>query len=239
VRSQIALSYFETALLIIDGTIVGRGCMALIIAVVYKQRALPIVWLVEKKKKGHFSEEQHIPLIQSIREMIPEGPQVVLLGDGEFDGVDLKCIVGHWHWDYVLRTSETTTLCWENHWFPYKESLAHVKPGDVYVVPGALFTRRGDGPVLAMTWWRKDCREPIHLVINMRCPDEACRFYGKCFKIETFFSDEKGWGFNLQKRHLSNPRRLNGLLMAAFLVYYWIIALGISAVHEGWQSIIH
>jgi hypothetical protein len=43
--------------------------------------------------------------------MIPDGARIVLLGDGEFDGVDLQEIVNHWHWDYVLRTAETTTLC--------------------------------------------------------------------------------------------------------------------------------
>jgi hypothetical protein len=62
-----------TLVLLIDGTVVGRGCMALVISVVYKQRALPIAWLVEKKKKGHFSEERHVELIQSVKEMIPEG----------------------------------------------------------------------------------------------------------------------------------------------------------------------
>ena len=90
-----------------------------------------------------------------------------------------------------------------------------------------------------MTWWRHDCKEPIHLVTNMQCPDEACRFYGKRFKIETFFSDEKARGFNLQKSHLSNQKRLNRLLMAAFLAYYCIIALGVRTIHEGWQRIIH
>ena len=176
-----------TMVLLIDGTVVGRGCMALIIAVVYKQRALPIAWLVEKKKKGHFSEAQHVKLIQSVREMIPEGPQVVLLGDGEFDGVDLQSVVKHWSWDYVLRTSETNILCWDEHWFSYKETVAHLKPGEVFVVPEALFTHRGYGPVTGLTWWRKGCDEPIHLVTNMQCADEACRFYEKRFKIETFF----------------------------------------------------
>jgi hypothetical protein len=228
-----------TLVLLIDGTVVGRGCMALVIAVVYKQRALPIAWLVEKKKKGHFSEEQHLELIQSVRKMIQHDQAVVLLGDGEFDGVDLQSIVSHWDWEYVLRTSETNTLCWEDHWFPYKETLLHLKPGDVFVVPEALFTQRSYGPVMGLSWWRRDCKEPIHLVTNMRCADEACRFYEKRFKIETFFSDEKGRGFNLQKSHLSNPERINRLLMAAFLAYYWIVALGVTAAQEGWQTVIH
>jgi len=83
----------DTLVLLIDGTVVRRGCMALVIAVVYKQRALPIAWLVDKKKKGHFSEERHLELIQSVRGMIPDAPRIVLLGDGEFDGVDLQSVV--------------------------------------------------------------------------------------------------------------------------------------------------
>jgi hypothetical protein len=38
----------ETLVLAIDGSTVGRGCMALVVSVVYKQRALPIAWLVVK-----------------------------------------------------------------------------------------------------------------------------------------------------------------------------------------------
>jgi len=223
----------DTLVLLIDGTVVGRGCMTLVIAVVYKQRALPIAWLVDKKKKGHFSEERHLELIQSVRGMIPDAPRIVLLGDGEFDGVDLQSVVNHWNWDYVLRTSETNTLCWADHWFSFKETLAHVKPGEVFVVPESLFTQRGYGPVMGLTWWRKDCKEPIHLVTNMPCADEACHFYAKRFKIETFFSDQKGRGFNLQKSHMSDPERLNRLLMAAFLAYYWIVAMGALAIQDG------
>lgn len=237
---QILRALSHTALvLVIDGTVVGRDCMALVITVVYKQRALPIAWLVEKKKKGHFSEEQHVKLIQSVKRMIPDEADVVLLGDGEFDGVDLQSVVKHWSWDYVLRTSETNILCWDEHWFAYKETVAHLKPGEVFVVPEALFTHRGYGPVTGLTWWRKGCDEPLHLVTNMECADQACHLYGKRFLIETCFSDNKGRGFNLSKSHLSDQERINRLLMAVFLAYYWIIALGVSALNQGWQGVIH
>jgi hypothetical protein len=44
-------------------------------------------------------------LIRSVKEMISYEADVVLLGDGEFDGVDLQGVVKHWNWDYVLRSS--------------------------------------------------------------------------------------------------------------------------------------
>ena len=39
--------------LVMDGSQVGRGCMTLMVGVIYKQRALPLVWIVYKGKKGH------------------------------------------------------------------------------------------------------------------------------------------------------------------------------------------
>jgi hypothetical protein len=85
--AQLAL---QTLVLVIDGSVVGRGCVALMLHVVYKGRALPLAWLVRQGKKGHFPEALHLALVKQGQELIPEGASVVLLGDGEFDGVDLQ-----------------------------------------------------------------------------------------------------------------------------------------------------
>jgi hypothetical protein len=79
----------ETLVLVMDGSCVGRGCCALMIHVLYKGRALPLAWRVRKGPKGHFPEAMHIELIKLIAELIPEGTEVVFLGDGEFDGMHL------------------------------------------------------------------------------------------------------------------------------------------------------
>src|SRR5262245_61162879 len=79
----------QTLVLVMDGSGVGRGCTALMIHVVYKGRALPLPWRVRQAPKGHFPEELHIALVELISGLIPTGTQVVLLGDGEFDGTSL------------------------------------------------------------------------------------------------------------------------------------------------------
>ena len=58
---------FQTLVLVIDGSVVGRGCVALMIHVVYKGRALPLAWLVRRGKKGHFPEALHIALIEQVQ----------------------------------------------------------------------------------------------------------------------------------------------------------------------------
>ena len=138
-----------------------------------------------------------------------------------------------------MRTSKTSTLTWQGEEFRFTDVSDHMAPGDVFDVPGALFTQRRHGPFLAVTWWRRDCKEPIHLVTNMTSAEEACGWYRKRFKIETLFSDQKSRGFHLHKSHLSDPTRLCRLLIAASLAYLWIVYLGAYALRHGWEKIIH
>ena len=80
----------ETLVVVMDGSVVGRGCVALMIHVVYKGRALPLAWRVRQGPKGHFPEALHIALVELMSTVIPEGAKVVFLGDGEFDGTALQ-----------------------------------------------------------------------------------------------------------------------------------------------------
>jgi hypothetical protein len=81
-----------------DGSVVGRGCTALMIHVISKGRALPLAWRVRQGPKGHCPEELHIALVELIRACLPEGTQVVLLGDGEFDGTTLQKTLNEAGW---------------------------------------------------------------------------------------------------------------------------------------------
>ena len=73
----------------------------------------------------------------------------------------------------------------------------------------------------------------------MAAAEEACRFYEKRFRIETFFSDQKSRGFHIHKSHISDPQRLSRLLIAACLAYIWIVYLGSVCTRDGWIRIIH
>ena len=53
----------ETLVLVMDGSVVGRGCAALMIHVIYKGRALPLAWRVRQGPKGPFPEALPIALV--------------------------------------------------------------------------------------------------------------------------------------------------------------------------------
>jgi hypothetical protein len=225
-------------LLAIDGSEVGRGCIILMVGVIYKKRALPIAWIVVQGCKGHFPEQTHIELVERVHTMVPQGCEVIFLGDGEFDGIMLQATIDGYGWQYVCRSAKNAQLCEDDEWFTFSE-LAVRPGGDPIGVPEVAFTLQAYGPVLAIAWWKAGCKDPIYLVTNMELVDEACYWYAKRFRIETLFSDAKSRGFNLHKSHLSDPERLARLMIAACLAYIWIIYLGVVAQRDNWVKIIH
>ncbi len=229
----------ETLVLVMDGSVVGRGCGALMIHVIYKGRALPLAWRVRRGPKGHFPEELHIALVTLIRACLPEGTQVVFLGDGEFDGMTLQATLTEAGWGYVCRTAQSTVATWDGETFRLDTLGACSKPGTLIALQAGQMTRDAYGPVLLLCCWAKGYQEPLYLVSNMGDAEVACRYYQKRFRIETFFSDQKSRGFHIHQSHLSDPQRLSRLLIAACLAYIWMVYLGALCETEGWREIIH
>jgi hypothetical protein len=229
----------ETLVLVMDGSVVGRGCCALMISVIYKGRALPLAWRVRQVPKGHFPESFHMNLVDLVASIIPEDAQVVFLGDGEFDGVKLQGMMNDFGWHYACRTAKSTVATWRDLEFHLDELGGSIKPGHLIELKEVQFTRDAYGPVMVLCCWAKDEAEPLYLVSNLSVAEEAIRYYQKRYRIETFFSDQKSRGFNIQKSHIEDPQRLSRLLMASCLAYIWIIYLGVLCKSDGWQSIIH
>ena len=65
------------------------------------------------------------------------------------------------------------------------------------------------------------------------------QLYKKRAHIETFFSDQKSRGFNIDKSHLSDPKRVSRLLIASCLAYLWLVYLGVCATQEDWMQLLH
>ena len=154
----------QTLVLVMDGSVAGRGCMALMIHVVYQGRALPLAWRVRQGPKGHFPEDLHIALVELVSGLIPEGAQVVLLGDGEFDGTRLQQTVQDAGWSYVCRTGCHRTAWWDGETFRLDTLGACSQPGTLVALSEAWFTRANYGPIMLICCWAKGCKEPLYLV---------------------------------------------------------------------------
>ena len=231
----------QTLVLVMDGSPVGRECRTLMLSVLYKKRALPLAWLVSQGNKGHFSEEDHITLIEQVKEIIPEDADVMFLGDGEFDGINLQAKIDNYDWKYVCRTAKDTIITQDSKTLTFQE--LQIQPGGRITLLSVAITQKCYGPVQAVAWWDEEYEDPIYLVSNLSIYEsidkDPCEWYSLRFSIETLFSDQKSRGFHLHKSHLSDPDRLSQLMIAACLAYIWIIYLGNLSIQQGWSKIIH
>jgi hypothetical protein len=138
----------QVLVLAIDGSDVGHECVTLPISVIYEKRALPLTWAVVNGTKGHFPGETHVQLAEQVRELVPEGRDVVFLGDGEFDGIILQVMVDGYDWKYVSRTARNAQLYEEGECFAFKDLWP--QPGGCFRISDVLFIHQAYGPVLAV-----------------------------------------------------------------------------------------
>jgi hypothetical protein len=99
--------------LIFDGTKIGFGHQLLIVALAYRKRAIPIAWTWVKHVKGHSTAGKQLALLAYVRQLLPKGAAVFLVGDCEFGPVDALRQLDRWGWFYVLR-QKTNTHVWLN-----------------------------------------------------------------------------------------------------------------------------
>ena len=205
----------QTLVRSIDGRVVGRGWVALMLHVVYKGRALPVAWLVRPGKTGHCPEDMPLALVAQGHALLPGGAHGVLLGDGECDGTALHHTRAEAGGSYVCRTGCPLTASWPGETCRRDTLGACSKPGTLIALQAGRVTEAAYGPLMLVCWWAKGSQAPLYVVSHMTSADEAGQGSTKRWRIETFFSDQKSRGFHRHTSPLSQPLRLSRWLMAA------------------------
>lgn len=236
-KSLLAGLASQELVLVMDGSVVGRGCLALMVSCVYHGRALPLCWVVVAAPKGHFPQDTHRALLTQVAQLVPAGARVLFLGDGEFDGTFLQADLEQRNWQYVCRTASNSLVYACDNEF----HLADVPllPGEYLALSAARITAKRYGPASLLLLWDEQFDTPLYLVTNMSDLEQAVARYKLRAHIETFFSDQKSRGFHLDASHISTPERLARLLIASCLAYIWLIYLSVCALKDDWMRRLH
>lgn len=237
-----SLSKRGELLLAIDGSGVGNECSALMISVIWRGRAIPVGWVVRQAPKGHFPEQMHVDLINQVAQLFEQvlvpNCRVILLGDGEFDGIEVqKTCIKH-NWDYVLKTAKDILIA-DN---PKMEGYS--KFGDIIASQGEnhlmlndmYIAKKGYGIVNAVYWHDKKYKDPLYLLTNLEYAPLVERLYRKRYCIETFFGDIKSRGFNIHRTKINNATTLFNLLIVACLAFIIAILFEFDARQSGQLS---
>ncbi len=189
----------------------------------YKSRALPLCWVTFKGKKGHSSQEIQLSLFKAVKALLPDQKEIILLGDGEFDGSEVVTwLEAQPGWQYVCRTANEVRVYYQ------------LKPGQETFLTQFKFTQsQAVGPVNILVIWPGPEKRHWFFVTNLATEKEAKFWYRKRFKIETLFSDIKGRGFKIDKSRLKESARINRLLMTVAIAYIFVVFWGVEAIVSG------
>lgn len=205
----------------IDGSELVSGHTTLMLSMIWNNFSVPICWITRKGPKGHFPEEMHIDLVELAKTLVGEiNCRVVFLGDGEFDGQQLRSSLNAFRWEFVLRTSKDRKIFCDDEVCRF-DKMNVIKGGGCIFIPSAC---EGDN---AVAKWEKAYSDPIYLLTNMELGAMACKYYKRRFKIEAMFKQFKSAGFDIQKSKVQDPSRIDKLLIIISLSFLLTAFIGL------------
>src|SRR4030067_2988684 len=85
---EMQASHLQQVRLIVDGTKIGFAHQLLIVSLAYRKRAIPIAWTWVKHIKWHSTPQAQLALLAYVRNLLPRGIAILLVGDCEFGAVE-------------------------------------------------------------------------------------------------------------------------------------------------------
>ena len=159
--------------LVVDGSKMGKGHMALMASLFFHGRGLPWHGRWEKSPKGILRQKRMWGCSKRRTGLWPPLPPpskpVPVLGGGEFDSTELQGACPSFHWGYVFRTACDTALCENGNRFQPR-GLRPDGPQKFLPAPDVESTEKKMGHVHFVLWHDPKYDGPIPLASNLEGP---------------------------------------------------------------------
>jgi hypothetical protein len=222
--------------IILDGCIVNHEALQFFrLSLSHCFRAISLTWLVVTGP-GLITVEKCEALLNEAARLLTQIRTVTFLADRGFRDKDWarKCLkLG---WNYEIRIANNTLITLPDGRQLTLNALG-VKPGRPRYFQNVGLTAEADWVCnLAVTWTKPTPKQPAELcAIAMNVPANACTLkdYLKRMHIEESFRDDKSGSFDLEATKLTDPERLNHLLLAIAVAVLWIYDIGEQVLRAG------
>lgn len=215
----------------------GKRFTLLSLGLVCHKRVLPLGWRVMPQQTA-WSD----PLPDLLRAMAAP-VQAALPADCAVTVVADRGLVGHkfvdacqglgWHVALRLKTGGgEATLCRVADGEERKVTTLPTRPGQRWHAPAAIFKDAGWRHGFLTIRWDRDAAEPLVLFSTRPGGPDRVREYRRRMLAEASFQDWKTRGWQLERSQLAADR-LERLLMALALAFWWAHGLGLRAIHAG------
>ena len=221
--------------IILDGCFIRHKALQMLrVSLSHCYRALPLAWEVVTTK-GNVELDVCDAMLDHVAKQLKRIRRVTLLADRGFRDRAWARKCHTLGWDYIIRIANNTTITFPGGVVATAESLG-IKKGERRYLPGVRLTLEADWTCnLAITWTRATATCPAELCVvmtNLPPSGWVLRHYLKRMHVEESFRDDKSGGFDLHASHLTDPKRLDTLLLALAVAVLWIYELGEQVLRE-------
>jgi hypothetical protein len=211
------------------------------VAVSYKGRALPLYWMVFGKQ-GCSSLKQWkqvlfpvIIVLQQMSWLSDKAIHIHVVADREFASPKLaEWLKTVYDVAVTLRIKANMYLTGEDTQETKVASLIRkMTKGSQYVLYNQRLTRDSSFKMNVLLTWDEDYDEPLVIATTAENPAAADIIYEQRFNIEHMHKDWKSNAFDLEKTRVTDPKRIETLLIPIAFAYILCVLEGEQKEHNG------
>ena len=216
----------------LDTSMLWNSYCLIRLSVIYRGRAVPLVWCVLQHGSAQVAFEAYRELLERAALVLPRRCTVVFLADRGFADTDLMAHLQRLGWHWRIRIKSSFWLYRRGHPRCKVERFA-VARGHACFWHQVCVTEKRYGPVhLAVA--RPQASNDFWYVLSDEPTDvTTLEEYGLRFDIEENFLDDKSNGFQLESSLIRSAPALTRLCLVLAITTLYLVSQGVEVVKQG------
>lgn len=229
IRTALAEWGKSTLYVALDTTMLWNCYCVIRISLIYRGRAVPLVWQVLAQGSSSVAYEAYAALLEAVPLLLPSGVRVVFLADRGFADTTLLAHLRRVRWHFRLRITANFGV-YRFGYQPYKVEDFKLAPGRALFLHHVAIPADRFGPVsLALARHTRN-GECWYVVSDEPTSVQTFVEYGWRFDIEENFLDDKSNGFQLESSLLRDAEALSHLCLVLAITTLYLVAQGTQVV---------
>jgi hypothetical protein len=207
------------------------------LSVIYRGRAVPLVWRVIEHGSAAVSFETYQDLLHEAKSRLPFACKVVFLADRGFADTQLMGHLRELGWHFRMRIKSTFWI-YPSHLAPFQVGEIALQPGHMSCWQEVSITDKHFGPVHLAVARPLGSEEYWYVVSDESAELKTLEEYGLRFDIEENFLDDKSNGFQLEASLIRSAKALERLCFVLAMTTLYLVSVGTSVVKKGQRRLV-
>ena len=207
------------------------------LSVIYRGRAVPLVWMVMEHGSAQVAYEVYKALLDRAATLMPFACRVVFLADRGFADTKLMRHLKQMEWHFRIRIKENF---WIDHRGQRRFQVRDISlaPGHARFWHGVKVTAQHFGPVHLAVARSLGSNDYWYVVSDEPTEVNTLQEYGLRFDIEENFLDDKSNGFQLESSLIRSAKALERLCLVLAMTTLYLVSQGTSVVQRGKRRLV-